>query len=154
MRWKTIYTFSCMLYIHKWIIVCTQSCLTLCGPMARLLCPWNSPARILEWVAIPFSKGSSWSRDASAISMHGPPPSWGSLLPTHLGHHTAPSWAPCVIQKLPTSHLFYTWYWIYVSYSLSLSHPLLPTPTRVHESVLCVCISIAALRIGSSVPSF
>ena len=41
MRWKAIYTFSCMLYIHKWIIVCTQSCLTLCGPMARLLCPWN-----------------------------------------------------------------------------------------------------------------
>ena len=24
---------------------------------ARLLCPWNSPARILEWVAIPFSRG-------------------------------------------------------------------------------------------------
>ena len=24
-----------------------------------LLCPWNSQARILEWVAIPFSRGSS-----------------------------------------------------------------------------------------------
>ena len=24
----------------------------------RLLCPWNCPARILEWVAIPFSRES------------------------------------------------------------------------------------------------
>ena len=40
-----------------------QSCLTLCDPM-----DWSSPgssaheilqARILEWVAIPFSRGSS-----------------------------------------------------------------------------------------------
>ena len=28
----------------------------------RLLCPWNSP-KILEWVAIPFSKGCSKPRD-------------------------------------------------------------------------------------------
>ena len=25
----------------------------------RLLCPWNFPARILEWVAIPFSRETS-----------------------------------------------------------------------------------------------
>ena len=33
-----------------------QSCLTLCNLMD---CPWNSPvfARILEWVAFPFSRG-------------------------------------------------------------------------------------------------
>ena len=29
---------------------------------ARLLCPWISPARILEYIAIPFSRGSSWPR--------------------------------------------------------------------------------------------
>ena len=29
-----------------------------------------------------------------------------------------------------------------------------PAPDGVHKSVLCVCISIAALQIGSSVPSF
>ena len=28
-----------------------------------LLCLWNSPARTLEWVAIPFSRESSWPRD-------------------------------------------------------------------------------------------
>ena len=42
----------CMLYSV------TQLCLTLCDPMdpARLLRPWDSQARILEWVAIPFSR--------------------------------------------------------------------------------------------------
>ena len=29
----------------------------------RPLCPWDSPARILEWVAIPSSRGSSRPRD-------------------------------------------------------------------------------------------
>ena len=41
----------------------TKSCLTLCDPMTveptRLLCPWDFPARILEWVAISSSGGSS-----------------------------------------------------------------------------------------------
>ena len=34
----------------------TQSCPTLATPWtvaAKLLCPWNSPARVLDWVAIP-----------------------------------------------------------------------------------------------------
>ena len=35
---------------------------------ARILCPWNSQARIPEWVAIPFSKGSSWPRDETQVS--------------------------------------------------------------------------------------
>ena len=48
------------------VCVCAQSCLTLCDPM-----DYNPPgssehgifqARILEWVAISFSRGSSWSR--------------------------------------------------------------------------------------------
>ena len=28
---------------------------------------------------------------------------------TPLGHHRAPSLAPCVTQKLPSSNLFYAW---------------------------------------------
>ena len=35
---------------------------------ARLLCPWNSPGKILEWVVIPFSGGSSWPKDQTQIS--------------------------------------------------------------------------------------
>ena len=49
-----------------------QSCLTLCDPM-----DCNPPgsfvygilqARILEWVSIPFSRGSSWPRDWTQVS--------------------------------------------------------------------------------------
>ena len=35
-------------------------------------------------------------------------------------------------------------------HSLHSSHPLLLPPAHVHKSVLCVCISIAALKIGIS----
>ena len=49
-----------------------QSCPTLCDPMD--CSPPGSPvhgslqARILEWVAMPFSSGSSWPRDWTRIS--------------------------------------------------------------------------------------
>ena len=37
------------------------------------------------------------------------PPSGASLPPpTSLGHHRAPRWAPCAVEQLPTSRLFYT----------------------------------------------
>ena len=48
-----------------------QSCSALCDPMDYN--PADSPirgilqARILEWVPIPFSKGSSWSRDQTWV---------------------------------------------------------------------------------------
>ena len=32
------------------------------------LCPWNFPGKNMEWVAIPFSRGSSWSRDQTCVS--------------------------------------------------------------------------------------
>ena len=35
---------------------------------ARLLCLWNSPARILEWVASSYSRGSSWPRNRTWVS--------------------------------------------------------------------------------------
>ena len=49
-----------------------QSCLTLCGHMNHSL-PDSSvygilQARILKWVFIPFSRGSSWPRDRSQVS--------------------------------------------------------------------------------------
>ena len=34
----------------------------------RLLCPWIFQARILEWFAISFSRGSSWPRDQTHVS--------------------------------------------------------------------------------------
>ena len=49
-----------------------QLCLTLCGPMESSP-PGSSvctilQARILKWVAIPSSRGSSWNRDQTLIS--------------------------------------------------------------------------------------
>ena len=49
-----------------------QSCRTLCSPMDYSL-PGSSvrgilQARILEWAAIPFSRGSAWHRDRTQIS--------------------------------------------------------------------------------------
>ena len=44
-----------------------QSCLTLCNPMDYTV-HGVLQARILEWVAIPFSRGSSQSRDRTQLS--------------------------------------------------------------------------------------
>ena len=83
-------------------------------------------------------------------------PSWPSspLQPhsTPLGCHKVPVWAPWVIQQIPTGYLFYIWwcmsFYATVSICPTLSFPSCP------ESVLYVCVSTAALQIGSSVPSF
>ena len=62
-------------YPPEFICLCrclvAQSCPTLCDPMDCSL-PDSSvhgivQARILEWVAIPFSRGSSWPRDQTYL---------------------------------------------------------------------------------------
>ena len=45
--------------------------MSLCDPMdfsPRLLCPWILQTRILEWVAMPSSRGSSLSKDSTRVS--------------------------------------------------------------------------------------
>ena len=54
------------------LVLVAQSCLTLCDSMDCSL-PGSSvhgilQARILEWVAIPFSRGSSQPRDGTQVS--------------------------------------------------------------------------------------
>ena len=55
----------------KWSEV-AQSCLTLCDPMDCSLTGFSVhgifQARVLEWVAISFSRGSSWPRDRTWVS--------------------------------------------------------------------------------------
>ena len=52
--------------------IITQSCLTLCDPMdcspPGSYVPGILQARILEWVDIPFSRGSSQRRDQTQVS--------------------------------------------------------------------------------------
>ena len=45
----------------------TQSCPTLCNPMDCIV-PGILQARILEWVAFPFSRGSFQPRDRTQVS--------------------------------------------------------------------------------------
>ena len=53
-------------------VLVTQSCPTLCDPMDCSLQGSSVhgilQARILEWVVMPFSRGSSWPRDQTHIS--------------------------------------------------------------------------------------
>ena len=79
---------------------------------------------------------STIQQSESAVSIHISPLYWTSL-PPHpipLGHHRAPGWAPCVIQQLPTSYLFFTVVNICQCYSLGSSNPLFPLlPPQVHS---------------------
>ena len=66
---------------------------------------------------------SAVQQHESAICIHIPPPS----SPTPLGHHRAPSWAPCAIRHLPTSQQIYMAVYIHQCYSPNSSKPpLLP----------------------------
>ena len=67
--WLRIFVHACVCVC---VCVCAQSCQTLCDPM-----DWSPPgssvhgislARILEWVAISFSRASSQPRDQSFVS--------------------------------------------------------------------------------------
>ena len=63
------------LHVYLLACACTQSCPTLCSPVDYSP-PGSSfqekrgilQARILGWVAIPFSRGSSWPRDRTQAS--------------------------------------------------------------------------------------
>ena len=58
---------------------------------------------------------------------------------TPQGHHRAPGWAPCVIQQLLISYLFYTWQRIYVD-TTSPFIPLFLSPT-VSTSPFSISVS-------------
>ena len=69
--------------------------------------------------------------------------------PSSLGGHRAPSWAPCAMWQLPTSHLFDTAYCVCVNTTFSVRPAL--SPCCVHKSILYIYISIHFLKIGSAV---
>ena len=56
---------------YVWVLV-TQSCLTLCDPVDYTLLGSSLhgilQARMMQWVYIPFSRESSWSRDWTQVS--------------------------------------------------------------------------------------
>ena len=62
-------------YLFIILCVCAQSCPTLCNPMdcspAGSSVHWIFQARILKWVVISSSLGSSWPRDRTHVSCVG-----------------------------------------------------------------------------------
>ena len=63
-----------MTSLMKVKMLVAQSCLTLCDPMDCSLAGFSVhgilQATILEWVASPFSRGSSLPRDRTWVSLH------------------------------------------------------------------------------------
>ena len=77
--WWKLRTLRVTFYVLKWasrymtvVSLVAQSRLTLCNPMGCSLpvSPVREilQARILEWVALPSSRGSSWPRDWTNVS--------------------------------------------------------------------------------------
>ena len=88
MQWK--YSFISW----KVKVLVAHSCLILCDPVDCSL-PCSSvrgilKARILEWVAIPFSRGSSWPRDLNCLNFR----------ENIFNHFLADSEAPCPAGRL------------------------------------------------------
>ena len=74
--------------------------------LARLLCPWDFSGRILEWVAISSSRGSSQPRDQTHISCISCV-QVDSLLLSHGGRPTGnPEWVQCPCPRNSIYHLF------------------------------------------------
>ena len=147
------------------------------------------PARILEWTAISSSRGSSqpgteptsplspstgrqilyyWATwDAPnqlyayiyplplETSFHAWPPFHPSRSPQTI------QWTPCVIQHLPISYLFYTWWCVcvrgcvcvcvFINATVSIC-PIFFFPYCFRKSLLYICISFPARELGSSLP--
>ena len=80
----TIYLVFPLSLVHAsldlWAVMCVCACVCVCGQLCLTLCdPMDcspqgssvhgiSQARILEWVAISFSRGSSWPMDQTCVS--------------------------------------------------------------------------------------
>ena len=74
-----------------------QSCLTLCNPMEYTV-HGILQARILEWVALPFSRGSSQPRDQTQVS--------------HISGVFLTSWA--IREDHTYIYVYVWWFYIYI----------------------------------------
>ena len=60
-------------------------------------------------------------------------------------------WVPCFTHGTCAGHLFYIWD---VHNAVLSNHPTLAFSHQVRKSLLYICVSFAALYVGSMVPSF
>ena len=92
----------------------TQSCPTFCDPMDCSL-PGSSvhgifQARILEWVAISFFRGSSWPRD----------PTWVS----HIAGRRFTVWATKSIDNTKMKKLRSDKFWVFITFGFNITYLL------------------------------
>ena len=131
--------------------------------------PWNSPGQNTGVSSLSFLQGSSQPRfpalqaDSLPAEPPGKPkhPGVGSLFllqQIFLTHESNQSPLHCrqILYQLNgqvlISYLFYTYLYIYVNPNFSI-HATLLFPLGVHAFALCLCVSVSALQIGSSVPN-
>ena len=71
---------------------------------ARFLCPWDSPARMLEWAAVSFSRGSSRPRNQTWVFIASQA---GSLPLSHQGSPFMPLLCLCyfLIEALASKYI-------------------------------------------------
>ena len=93
-----------------WILTCVcakslQSHLTLCHPMdyspPGSSVHWILQTRMLEWVPMPYSRGSSWPRDQTHISYISCIGRWVLYHWRHLGSPSEHKSVNCTIDLLP-----------------------------------------------------
>ena len=60
-----VYSLFCPLFLV--CVLVTQSCLTLCDPVDDTV-HGILQAQIMEWIAVPFSRGSSQTRDQTQVA--------------------------------------------------------------------------------------
>ena len=132
-----------------WEIPWMEQCGRLQFTVARVGHNWSTKEQQQYYVS--FCSTTKWVGCMYTYSpslLNHPP----TLYPTSLGHHRAPSLAPCAMHPLPTSYLFYKWSCVYVRATFSI-HPTLPFLLCPHVHSL-ICVSIPILQIVSAVLIF
>ena len=85
---------SLLLWVPLCVCVCAHLCSTLWDPIWQTVAHHNplSQARIQEWVAVSYSRGSSWLRDQTHVS-------WVSCIGRQILYRWA-TWSRCILWVL------------------------------------------------------
>ena len=127
-----------------------QSCPTLCNPMEGSP-PGSSvrgilQARILEWVVMPSSRGSSWPRDRTCVSHV-------SCIGRQVLYYWATWEAPWLLSLI--LHNIVTISWIgYIGAILTTYQYTVSLPLSTHCPLLLPCLRILPLQSSQGLESF